>query len=162
MTIQILNAHQSHTETIAKFNQSMAIETENKTLDWDLILPGVQRLLDEPASGFYLVAVDKVGIDQEQAGNDASAVVACLGVTYEWSDWRNALFWWIQSVYVLPSHRGQGVFSQLYATVKERALEQTDVCGIRLYVEKDNATAQRTYERLGMIETEYRLLEEEF
>ncbi|MDA0979409.1 MAG: GNAT family N-acetyltransferase, partial [Proteobacteria bacterium] len=88
--------------------------------------------------------------------------VGCLGVTYEWSDWRNGLFWWVQSVYVEPSVRGQGIFSAMYEQVKQLASEDARVCGIRLYVEKDNQRATRTYEKLGMTETEYRIMEEEF
>lgn len=129
----------------------MALETENKSLDWGDILPGVKAMLDNPSLGFYLVARD-----------EADGVVGCLAITYEWSDWRNGLFWWIQSVYVDESHRGKGVFTAMYNEVKSRAQQAPNVCGIRLYVEVENETAQRTYFRLGMTETHYRLLEEEF
>ena len=88
--------------------------------------------------------------------------VGCLGITFEWSDWRNGLFWWIQSVYIDPSYRRQGVFGGLYAHVTELAKNATDVCGIRLYVEHDNTNAQQTYLSLGMVETHYKLLEVEF
>ena len=89
-------------------------------------------------------------------------VVGCLAITYECSDWRNSLFWWIQSVFVAPSHRAKGVFTAMYSHVKGLASSKPGVCGIRLYVEKDNTTAQRTYKKLGMIETHYRIMEEEF
>ena len=88
--------------------------------------------------------------------------VGCLGITFEWSDWRNGLFWWIQSVYIDPNYRRQGVFGGLYAHVTELAKNATDVCGIRLYVEHDNTNAQQTYLSLGMAETHYKLLEVEF
>lgn len=135
---------------IAEFNQRMARETEDKILDTATITRGVTALLEDAQLGFYLVAV----VDDR--------VVGCLAITYEWSDWRNGLFWWIQSVYVDESYRGRGVFSSLYETVKQQAMAAENTCGIRLYVERDNLTAQKTYHRLGMIETEYRLLEEEF
>ena len=93
---------------------------------------------------------------------DQGKVVGCLAITYEWSDWRNGLFWWIQSVFVAPSQRTKGVFTGLYSHVKVLASSKPDVCGVRLYVEKENTTAQQTYKKLGMIETHYRIMEEEF
>lgn len=135
---------------IAEFNQAMALETEEKSLSNDTIQAGVKRMLMDQRLGFYLVAVDDTG------------PVACLGVTTEWSDWRSGFFWWIQSVYVVPEHRESGVFSLLYARVKSLAREHQDVCGVRLYVDKDNRRARRTYLRLGMKLTAYDLLEEEF
>ena len=76
-------------------------------------------------------------------------VVAALMVTYEWSDWRNGRFWWIQSVYVLPQFRRGGVYSQLHSWVRDAALADGNACGIRLYVEKRNAGAQATYRALA-------------
>ncbi len=148
--IDVARASASDAENIACFNQAMALETEDKKLDWDSIMPGVQALIDDDRLGFYLVARLK------------GTLVGCLAITYEWSDWRNGLFWWIQSVYVHEEHRGNGVFTAMYEHVKTLASGDPRNCGIRLYVEKDNARAQRTYEKLGMIETEYRLMEEEF
>lgn len=150
MTLTIEQADLSDAEAIARFNQAMALETENKSLAWDKILPGVQTLLSDDQLGFYLVA---------RSGN---TVIGCLAITYEWSDWRNGLFWWIQSVYVDERHRGQGVFSAMYEHVRTLATADVRNCGIRLYVEKDNHRAQRTYVKLDMIETEYRIMEEEF
>ncbi len=126
----------------------MAWETEHKALPEAVILRGVQRLIEKPAYGFYLLAE----IDNRIAGT--------LMVTTEWSDWRNGLFWWIQSVYVAPEFRRQGVYRALYDEVKKLATVQPDVCGFRLYVEKDNQTAQTTYEQLGMLETDYLMYEE--
>lgn len=137
-------------KTIAEFNQKMAIETEDKQLDPDTIQAGVERMIKDEALGFYVVAT----IEGE--------VVGCLGITTEWSDWRNGLFWWIQSVYVSSDYRSRGAFSSLYHFVSELAREKEDVCGIRLYAEKDNRQALKTYFKLGMIETQYRILEDEF
>lgn len=83
-------------------------------------------------------------------------------VTFEWSDWRNGRFWWIQSVYVDAAHRRQGVYSALHEAIRRRAEEDPQGCGIRLYVEVENVNAQATYRQLGMSETHYRLYEEEF
>lgn len=148
--IVVRNAIPEDAAAIAAFNIAMAAETEDKALPADVIRAGVDAMLADPELGFYLVAeVD-------------GSVQACLAITFEWSDWRNGLFWWIQSVYVMPDARRLGVFRQLYDTVCTRAQEQADVCGVRLYVEKENVRAQQTYQNLGMVETDYKLYEIEF
>ena len=135
-------------QTIAEFNIAMARETEDLELDPDVIAAGVRNLLQRPDLGFYVVA--------EQDG----AIAASLMVTFEWSDWRNGLFWWIQSVYVRPEFRRQGRYRQLHEFVAARAREQQDVCGLRLYVEVDNLIAQQTYDALGMLSLSYRMFEQ--
>jgi len=143
--IHVRAAHATDLESLAAFNAAMAIETENKTLVPETLRAGVARILAEPARGFYLVAeVDGV-------------VAGCLMVTFEWSDWRNGDWWWLQSVYVVPEQRRHGIFRALYAEVERRAAEHADVVGIRLYVERDNGRAQRTYAALGMREDHYRM-----
>ena len=132
-------------DSLVAFNDAMALETENKTLDPAVLRDGVAKVIAEPARGFYLVA--------EVEG----AVAGCLMITFEWSDWRNGDWWWLQSVYVVPAHRRQGVFRALYREVEHRATQRADVVGLRLYVERDNARAQRTYEALGMREDQYRM-----
>jgi GNAT superfamily N-acetyltransferase len=127
----------------------MAVETENKTLDREVLSAGVQVVLDEPERGFYLIAE-----------RDGEAVGSLL-VTYEWSDWRNGDFFWIQSVYVTPAARRTGVFRALYAAVEQRARDAGAV-GLRLYVEHENARAQQTYEGLGMHRCHYHMYEVEF
>jgi len=87
-------------------------------------------------------------------------IVGSLMVIFEWSDWRNGFFWWVQSVYVKPEYRRRGVFKKLYEYVRRAASERDDVCGLRLYVEKDNDMAQTVYGRLGMKKTNYRLYED--
>ncbi len=146
--ITIRPASKADIPAIAAFNQAMAIETENKILPDHVILPGVEGLFARPEFGFYMVAeVD-------------GAVAGGLMVTYEWSDWRNGVFFWIQSVYVAPEFRGQGVYPALYNEVKRIAQERGDCCGFRLYVEQDNTRAQGVYKRLGMAETHYLMYEE--
>jgi GNAT superfamily N-acetyltransferase len=134
-------------QTIAEFNSAMALATEGKVLIPEIIGAGVRRLIESPQLGFYGVA--------ECDGR----VVGCLMVTQEWSDWRNGLFWWIQSVYVEPPWRRRGVYRRLYEFVRQQADAQGGVCGFRLYVEKDNADAQATYRALGMAETDYLIYE---
>ena len=135
-------------ETIASFNEAMATETEGKTLDPATIRAGVRGLFARPDLGFYVVA------------EDGGRIVGQLMITYEWSDWRDGVFWWIQSVYVRPEVRGKGVYRALHEHVRAMAKAAGGVCGFRLYVEKENAAAQETYRRLGMHETPYVLFEE--
>ena len=132
---------------IAGYNSDMAVETEGKTLDPDLIGPGVAAILADPAKGRYWVAE----ID--------GRVVGQLMVTYEWSDWRNGNIWWIQSVYVHPGSRRRGVFRDLYRHVESLAAATPGVIGLRLYVETGNARAQQTYEALGMVKPNYLVME---
>jgi GNAT superfamily N-acetyltransferase len=135
---------------IVRFNAALAAETEDLVLDPAILTRGVTAVFDDPDRGLYLLA--------EADG----AVVGQLMLTWEWSDWRNGLFWWIQSVFVTGSHRGRGVFKALYREAERLARNSGDACGVRLYVEQDNAVARATYERLGMRETAYRLMEVEF
>jgi len=126
-------------------NAAMALETEHKRLDRQVLARGTRAVFDDTRRGFYLVAER----DSEPAG--------CLLVTYEWSDWRNGDWWWFQSVYVTPAARRSGVFRALYADVERRA-RAAGAVGLRLYVERGNARAQQTYASLGMQEEAYKML----
>jgi GNAT superfamily N-acetyltransferase len=86
-------------------------------------------------------------------------VVGQISVTYEWSDWRNGWFWWIQSVYVLAEYRRLGVFRQLYRHVHQLATDENDVVGLRLYVENENHAAQAVYADLGMTPIPFKVLQ---
>jgi GNAT superfamily N-acetyltransferase len=148
-TVSLRDATPADVDALVEFNAAMAWETEHKRLDPALLRPGVAAVFDDPRRGFYLVA------------ERARAVVGGLLVTYEWSDWRNGDWWWVQSVYVVPEARGQGVFGALYRAIEARA-RAAGAVGLRLYVERDNHRAQRTYAALGMGETVYRLYEQPF
>jgi ribosomal protein S18 acetylase RimI-like enzyme len=148
--IIVRDARTDDLSALVEFNLAMALETENKILSLNKVQPGVQALFFRPEYGFYLIAEVEV------------QVVGSLMITAEWSDWRNGLFWWIQSVYVKPNFRHRGVYRALYAAIKGRAENNKAVCGCRLYVEKDNLAAQETYKKLGMIETHYKMFEELF
>ena len=137
------------TETIARFQERMALTTENRRLDAELVRNGIKNAMQDARRGRYLVAE----IDQR--------IVGSLLVTQEWSDWRNGWFYWIQSVWVDEDYRRRGVYRALHEHVRQEAREAAEVCGVRLYVERDNERAQSTYRSLGMVETAYRLYEEE-
>lgn len=145
ITIRIATA--ADIAIIAANNSAMAEETEGRRLDAETLRSGVSRLLSDSTRGVYYLA--------ERDGN----VVGQLLITREWSDWRDGWFWWIQSVYVTPDARRQGVYRALHEHVHAEARKRPDVCGIRLYVDQDNARAQQVYERLGMKRSGYRLYE---
>jgi ribosomal protein S18 acetylase RimI-like enzyme len=134
-------------EVVIDFNRRLAEESEGKTLDLALLRPGVAAGLADGHRSVYFLA--------EEGGQ----VLGQLAVTFEWSDWRNGWFWWIQSVYVRPEARRRGVFSALFAHVHQAAREDPEVIGLRLYVDTDNEAAQETYHRMGMGKTGYFVLE---
>jgi ribosomal protein S18 acetylase RimI-like enzyme len=129
----------------------MAEETEGKQLDRGRLKQGVRTLLAQPVEGRYLIA------EAESADT-----VGALMLTYEWSDWRNGRFWWIQSVYVMPEWRHRRVYRALHTRVRNDARQDPDACGLRLYVERLNETAQSVYRAMGMTQTHYLLYEEDF
>lgn len=135
---------------VSESNIAMALETEGMTLDAAVVGPGVAAVLADDSLGFYLVAE----IDGQPAGQ--------LMVTFEWSDWRNGLWWWIQSVYVRPEFRRRGVYTALHRHVEEEARLAGGVCGLRLYVEQENTRAQQVYRSLDMYPTRYHMYEVEF
>jgi len=142
-------AEKTDIDELVEFNQAMAFETEGKRLDTDVLRPGVAAVFEDEHKGFYVVAV----VDDVIAGG--------LLVTFEWSDWRNKWFWWIQSVYIKPDYRGRSIYRLMYEFVKSRSDQQGNVCGFRLYVEHDNEHAQRVYEKVGMHRSHYLAYEEE-
>lgn len=135
-------------ETLAGFNQAMALETEGKTLDGQTVRRAVDAVFADATKGFYVVA------------EDDGQVVGALMITYEWSDWRDSWFWWIQSVYIRAEARGQRVYSLLYDFVKLEARRAGNVRGFRLYVETENVHAQKVYEKVGMHTLPYLMYEE--
>ncbi len=137
-------------DVIAAFNVALALETENLRLDPAVVRPGVEAVLRDPARGIYFVA--------ESQG----AVLGQVLITYEWSDWRNGNFWWLQSVYVQKEFRGRGIFKALFGQAAAQAAAQKDVCGLRLYMERENHPAREVYHRLGLNETHYQVFERIF
>jgi ribosomal protein S18 acetylase RimI-like enzyme len=146
-------ADERDVRALVEFNLLMARETEAKDLAVDVLTAGVEHLLRNPRHGFYVVA-------EHDTAEHRREVSGSLMVTCEWSDWRNGVFWWIQSVSVRPEFWRQGIYKRLYEFVKALAAHEKGVRGFRLYVEKENHTAQRAYERLGMTETYYKMFEE--
>ena len=147
MDISIREAGPADLALIARYNAALAEESEDKSLDRSILEAGVRAALSDPDRSRYFIA---------ESGGQA---IGQIMYTLEWSDWRNGWFWWLQSVYVEPDARGHGVFSALFRHIEERAREREDVCGIRLYVESDNAHAQRVYAAMGLEMTSYQVME---
>lgn len=134
-------------EWLAQAQVAMALETENLKLAPETVVAGVKYVFDHPERGFYVIA--RMGPEKP---------VGCLLILKEWSDWRNVDVWWIHSVYVLPSYRGQGVFKAMFDRIEKLAYA-SGVRGLRLYVDKTNVNAQKVYEQLGMNRDHYLLYE---
>jgi len=147
MPLRVRAAAPADLAVVCDFNSLLAKESEGKTLDQDLLRPGVAAVLADPHKGRYFLA--------EKDGH----IVGQLAITFEWSDWRNGWFWWIQSVYVRPEARRIGVFRALFEHVRDAAVRDSEVIGIRLYVERDNHAAHGTYQRLGLDWTGYQVME---
>jgi GNAT superfamily N-acetyltransferase len=139
----------SDAAVVAEFNIRLAAETEDLHLEPECVQAGVEALLKDPAKGIYFLAeVD-------------GAVVGQVMITYEWSDWRNGNLWWLQSVYVKNEFRGRGVFRRLFEHIESLARARQDVPALRLYMHSENSRARRSYEKLGMKQTQYEVFERE-
>lgn len=132
---------------IIDFQQKMAMETEQVQLDTKVLTEGLRRLFEDPAKGKYYVAEDN------------GAVIGCLMTTFEWSEWRCGYVLWIQSVYIMSAYRGRGVFKKMYEHIQGLVTPESEYRGIRLYVDKTNAAAQKVYEKLGMNGEHYQVFE---
>ncbi len=148
--VLVREATKHDVEAIVGFQSAMALETEGKALSIDTLRAGVRAVIEDSSKGYYLIAeVD-------------GAPVGDLMVTYEWSDWRSMTFLWIQSVFVDAEWRRMGVYRAMHNHVVQTAERDPGLCGVRLYVDRDNHGAQRTYERLGMSQSHYDMYEIDF
>jgi len=148
--MRIRDATHADLEFIAFANAALAAESEGQALDRGLLVPGIRAVLDDAALGRYYLA--------ESDGRP----VGQLMTTFEWSDWRNGLFLWIQSVYVLPGYRRSGIFRSLFRHLEAVARADARICGIRLYVDRGNASALEVYGRLGLHHSNYVVMESVF
>lgn len=140
-------------DALVRFSAAMALETEGRRLNTARLREGTRAVLNSPARGFYIVA---------EVTDRSPRVVGQLLVTFEWSDWRNATFWWIQSVYVDPAWRRRGVYRTMHHAILEQAKSRGDVCGVRLYVERENKTAKTVYAKVGLQTSSYYVFENDF
>ena len=132
---------------IIEFQIAMARETESIDLNRHICSRGVEAVFEDRSLGRYFVA------------ESGTALIGSLMITFEWSDWRNGMVWWIQSVYVRPEFRRQRVYAGLYEHVRKLAEANESIKGIRLYVDTRNEPAQEVYRRMGMNGEHYRVFE---
>jgi GNAT superfamily N-acetyltransferase len=145
--IQIRKAERSDIPTLIDFQQRLAEESEGVKLEGSILEKGMNAMFDDPRKGFYNVAL---------SGNE---IVGCHMITYEWSDWRNGWAYWLQSVYVRESYRKHGVFKKMYEDLKHTVEKDAGIIGLRLYVDKSNARAQKVYAAMGMNGDHYTVYE---
>jgi GNAT superfamily N-acetyltransferase len=145
ITIRKATFHDIH--VLVDFQQRLAFESENIRLDAAALKKGMRALFEDPTKGFYNVA------------EDDGVIVGCHMITFEWSDWRNGMVWWLQSVYVKQSHRKKGVFRKMFENLSSIVKNDPSVIGLRLYVDKTNVHAQRVYEAMGMNGDHYTVYE---
>ncbi len=132
---------------LVDLQQKMALETENITLNEDVLEQGITALIQDSHKGKYYKIVQK------------GKIIGCVLNTYEWSDWRNGNIVWIQSLYILPAHRRQGIFTEVYQYLREQVQKNPTQKGIRLYVDKRNETAIKAYKAIDMDNNHYEMFE---
>ena len=155
LEFEIRQARSEDAEAIVQFQVDMAAETEELQLDPPTVQRGVHGVLNDASKGEYWVAT----LPGDNAADGEKIVIGGLLLTFEWSDWRNAQIVWIQSVYVIPLYRRQGVFRSLLRHVQQLVATRENWCGVRLYVDNRNENAQSTYRNLGMNGDHYRVFE---
>lgn len=152
--IHVRQAELQDAEVLVGFSAALARETEDRHLDLARLRKGTQALLAAAEQGFFIVA--------ERQEDDLRRPVGQLMITFEWSDWRNGKFWWVQSVYVDPGWRRRGVYRSMHDYIVAKAKDDPTVCGIRLYVEQDNQAAQSVYQSVGLAPSGYWVYEQDF
>jgi GNAT superfamily N-acetyltransferase len=145
ITIRKATFHDIH--ILIDFQQRLAFESEGVRLDAATLKKGMRALFEDPTKGFYNVA------------EDGGQVVGCHMITFEWSDWRNGMVWWLQSVYVKESHRKKGVFRKMFENLSSIVKDDPAIIGLRLYVDKTNSRAQEVYNAMGMNGDHYTVYE---
>ena len=145
--ITIQKAERQHIDTLIDFQQRLAYESEEVVLDGSTLRKGMEAMFADPGKGLYYIALD------------GEQIVGCHMITYEWSDWRNGMVWWLQSVYVTESYRKKGIFKMMYDNVISMIKKDPNLIGLRLYVDKSNERAMKVYGAMGMDGSHYTVYE---
>ena len=146
--INIREANKGDLTILVQNNQALAEETEALLLDKDVLREGIEQALKREECHYFVAVIGEKVVGQTM-------------ITYEWSDWRNGIIWWIQSVYVLSAHRKQGIFRVLFKHIENLAKVNPQVKALRLYVMHNNNAGQDTYQSLGMNDSGYIVFEKE-
>lgn len=145
--IHIQKAALTHVDVLIDFQQRLAFESEGVQLSGETLRAGMNAMFTDPSKGSYYIAMED------------DVIVGCHSVTFEWSDWRNGMVWWLQSVYVKESHRKKGIFKMMYDNIITIIKGQPELIGLRLYVDKSNTRAMKVYESMGMDGSHYTVYE---
>ena len=97
-------------DTLVVFTHAEAMDAERRGLDPGEARRGVEGAFAAvPKSRYWVVEGPKGGL------------VASASIVTEWSNFRGGDYWWIQSLYVTPEHRGQGLVDTLLAHLTDQA-----------------------------------------
>jgi ribosomal protein S18 acetylase RimI-like enzyme len=142
----IRKAVEADVDAIVALTMREAHEAEQIELHHDSVTRGVRAGFLQPRASRYWVA--------ESTGGD---VVASTSVVREWSNFHGGWYWWIQSLFIIPEHRGTGLADQLlqHLTTEASAAGALD---LRLYVHASNERAIRAYERYGFRASPYAIM----
>jgi len=140
--IFVREANVSDIPTLVNYNRALAYETENIALDEKILRLGIEKVLELEDCQYFVAELNGKIVGQSM-------------ITSEWSDWRNGVMWWMQSVYVDPSHRQRGVFQSILKYIEALVEKHQEVKGLRLYVKQDNKVGISAYESLGIKNSGY-------
>ena len=147
--IFVREAEQSDVSTLIECNLSLADETESISLDKNILRLGIEKALELNDCRYLVAELD-------------NKIVGQTMLTSEWSDWRNGVIWWMQSVYVNPDYRKRGVFQSILKYIENLAEKTPEVKALRLYVMDDNQIARRAYQNLGIKNSNYLVYEKSY
>ena len=133
-------------EKLVAFTAAEAFEAEGAAFSIESVRRGVGAGLENPALARYWVLETD---DGELVGN--------ISIIREWSDWRAGYYWWIQSVYLSPEHRGRGLLTMMLNKVREEAAA-AGALELRLYAHEGNRRALQAYRREGFADLPYRIM----
>ena len=132
-------------DLLVSFTLSEALDSERRALIRAEVQRGVAGAFATPPKARYWVV--------ESGGR----VVASASVVTEWSNFRGGDYWWIQSLYILPEHRGRGLVDVILRHLVGEA-KAGGAIDLRLYGYNTNARALRAYERFGFKQAPYLIL----
>ena len=136
----------SDLDVIVDFIAEEAREAEGRTQSQETLKRGVGAGLSDDSIATYWLLVDESDIP-----------CGCTSVVKEWSDWNAGFYWWIQSMYISPEHRGKGYVDMLMDHIAEAA-RKAGCLDLRLYVHNENRAAIKAYEKVGFSHSAYVLM----
>jgi RimJ/RimL family protein N-acetyltransferase len=131
---------------LVKFTAEEAREAENSVKIPETLTKGIKKALEDDSVAMYWILSDE--------NNHPIGSVSALK---EWSDWNAGYYWWIQSMYLVPSQRGKGKMKTLLDAVKS-AMAQEHGLQLRLYVHEGNKTAIKAYEKAKFVHSKYKIM----